>query len=118
MASSPPLGVPYDSVAAGKPPTYVTNIPMTALRQVEQGIDDEAMPYRPRDRPTEIAFRQLCCGTCWGLCAWIAGITILVTGTIITAIVLVTVCNNITRDALGERDEKLTRNPTRIRSTR
>jgi hypothetical protein len=72
-------------------PTYVDNIPMTAIRQLNTGLDAEAMPYRPRERSMEKAFRQLCCGSCWGLCAWIVGIMSILIGVIVIAVVFTSV---------------------------
>ena len=90
---SPPslYAVPYDSATAGMTPTYVESIPMTATRQQNTGPDAEALPYRPRERSMEKAFRQLCCGSCWGFCAWIVGIISVLVGVIIIAVVLASV---------------------------
>jgi len=101
MTSHTPLGVPYDSVVAGKPPNYRESTPMTRIRQAglkrqaDPGFDAEAMPYRPRERPTEKAFRQLCCGSCWGLCAWVAVILAILTSAIIGTVVAVAVSTRI-----------------------
>lgn len=100
MTNFSPYGIPYNHKAAGMPPTYLDNIPMTATRQPHPDFHDEAMPYRPRERSMEKAFRQLCCGSCWGFCAWIAGILVLLTGFIVLAVVLVSVCTRFHLGAL------------------
>jgi hypothetical protein len=79
--------LPFGTTHNPEPPTYLDNIPMTATGQVDQ----ETMPYRPRERPLEKAYRQLCCGSCWSLCGWITGVLILLTTIIITQAVLATV---------------------------
>jgi hypothetical protein len=100
MSSSYPYGVPNDTKTTGMPPAYLENIPMTSPRRLHPDVYDEAMPYRPREeampyrpqeRSMEKAFRQLCCGSCWGFCAWIAGIVLILAGIIVVAVVLVSV---------------------------
>lgn len=84
------LVLPYEKTMAGKPPIYVGpsgSIPMQPLTSdvenfayLDPATNSERLPPRPRDRSAlEKTYARWCCGSVFGIIAWILMVFLFIT---------------------------------------